>query len=295
MKNSKAFTLIELLVVISIIAMLLTILMPSLGKVKMQARRVICATNLHQWSIAFEGYSADNDTKNLITFGYTEAGEIYFPVPNEFWLDAENYTGVSFYEHPGQFCWELMAPYMPSGFNTYNLTTADVRSLNIQPDDPEAESMVLDGVWTCPSYKTDEMDIREDVIWRIHERGFMRLRYSYFGRVDEWFQYATHPEDFSGMTVGARDLIMADALYNWSGWLDYNHHESQTTAPIFEYCPPGTEPSIGGINKLYGDGSVSWKDRREYMKIDSNPNLLDITNQTGRRVMGEPSNASNFY
>jgi len=60
MKTKKAFTLIELLVVISIIALLLSILMPSLQKVKSLARRIVCASNLRQNGLAFALYANDN-------------------------------------------------------------------------------------------------------------------------------------------------------------------------------------------------------------------------------------------
>ncbi len=65
--REKGFTLIELLVVISIIALLLSILMPALTKVKNQARGVVCKSNLKQLSVALESYTACNDNKSLST------------------------------------------------------------------------------------------------------------------------------------------------------------------------------------------------------------------------------------
>jgi prepilin-type N-terminal cleavage/methylation domain-containing protein/prepilin-type processing-associated H-X9-DG protein len=57
----KAFTLIELLVVIAIIALLLSILVPALSRVKNQAKSVICKSNLRQWGMAFTLFTNDND------------------------------------------------------------------------------------------------------------------------------------------------------------------------------------------------------------------------------------------
>ena len=63
----KGFTLIELLVVISIIALLLSILTPSLGLAKEKARRVICQTNLKQISLVTMMYANDNRSKLPVT------------------------------------------------------------------------------------------------------------------------------------------------------------------------------------------------------------------------------------
>ena len=57
------FSLIELLVVISIIAAVLAILMPGLGKARIMARRTVCASNLKQIDIAMHSYLSTNDDK----------------------------------------------------------------------------------------------------------------------------------------------------------------------------------------------------------------------------------------
>jgi len=61
--RKKGFTLIELLVVIAIIALLLSILMPALTKVKEHAKTVICASNLRQWNIIVKFFADDHNDK----------------------------------------------------------------------------------------------------------------------------------------------------------------------------------------------------------------------------------------
>ncbi|MGN6368442.1 MAG: type II secretion system protein [Phycisphaerae bacterium] len=56
----RGFTLIELLVVVAIIAVLIAILLPSLGRAKANAVRVQCAANLNQWGKVITMYQQEN-------------------------------------------------------------------------------------------------------------------------------------------------------------------------------------------------------------------------------------------
>jgi prepilin-type N-terminal cleavage/methylation domain-containing protein len=59
MRSKKAFTLVELLVVISIIALLLSVLMPTLQKARQQAHKIRCGSNFHQVYLISQLYSND--------------------------------------------------------------------------------------------------------------------------------------------------------------------------------------------------------------------------------------------
>ncbi|MBE0536284.1 MAG: type II secretion system protein [Phycisphaerae bacterium] len=116
--NNKAFTLIELLVVIAIIALLLSVLLPALKKVKDAAKAIVCASHLKQIGVAVSTYAESND--QWIPRAEIAETQIDWSVP-------EPYTGN----------WQLLlSPYLSGGegFQGY----WDV------------------GVYNCPSYPDRE-------------------------------------------------------------------------------------------------------------------------------------------
>ncbi len=94
----KGFTLVELLVVIGIIAVLVSILLPSLGKARQAAQRVACASNLRQLSLAFNNY--------LVDFKQS-----YRP---PLWVMASGGQNNQLYRNQNWYGAGLLVPYMKS-------------------------------------------------------------------------------------------------------------------------------------------------------------------------------------
>jgi len=85
----RGFTLIELLVVISVIAILISLMLPAITMSTEMARRSVCLANLRQWSIAHITYAADNEgwypqgAGVLKVLSFLDAGAIFFSSKQE--------------------------------------------------------------------------------------------------------------------------------------------------------------------------------------------------------------------
>jgi len=88
--KKKGFTLIELLVVISIIALLLSILLPSLKAAKKKAQGIICVSNISGLLKAYYSYALDSHDE-LVSGNvprYATNGTDISEYRKDYWVDA---------------------------------------------------------------------------------------------------------------------------------------------------------------------------------------------------------------
>lgn len=103
-RTAAGFTLIELLIVIVIIALLVSLLLPAIGKARESGRQTVCMSNMKQLMVGFHAYA--NDYK-VIPGAYWQG-----PI-NLDWVGRNNvlYTGnPALYPHP--FHTSVMREYL---------------------------------------------------------------------------------------------------------------------------------------------------------------------------------------
>ena len=238
---SSGFTLIELLVVVAIIAVLLSILMPSLGAARRQAKRLLCATQLSQLGLAHQLYANDNNDK-LVPKGLTPAGGA------PWWNWTREDSGIS--EAPDFV--HYVANYKTIG-STFLFCPSDdhpypAEKFSVPDDDPHwgAETSYSLNGW----HKRAEPGSHKYVLWG--PAGHMLSRIKYPGET----------------------MLMAET-WRWSAIMDRvaletgtwdAHYEAHSTLPD-RY--PGNlewddnERHGGTLNFLFVDGHVLARTRQE--------------------------------
>jgi len=134
-KPAAGFTLVELLVVIGIIALLISILLPSLNRAREQAKRIQCASNLHQLAMAMIMYCNENRQYFPRSAPFTYSGQPEYAEDWIWWQQASQNTS----QGPNRNVLSSPLVKFMAGYNTSSVPT------------PPASSSLLQAVFRCPS------------------------------------------------------------------------------------------------------------------------------------------------
>jgi len=217
----SGFTLIELLVVISIIALLISLLLPALARAREQAKVTQCASNERQMGIAYAIYA--NDYEGYYPPSYVAGGGWnVISVPVRGYMIGAGVGRDAF--------------YCP----THEVNGEDAR--DALWDSPQ--NIFPYGEWVAISYNSwTNMSVYSPVLGRDH------------GTVEgTWADYSVNTLGIYTMwLIRDSDLKPSENRMAWDmvyPWLDIM--EPGRVLHLFQGKPQGA-------NVLYGDGHVKWR------------------------------------
>jgi len=168
------FTLIELLVVIAIIALLIGLLLPSLGAAKLSGKATVCLANTRAIGMASQYYAHDN--KTLVIRGDTPLWyDVYLPYMNERAGNLTSYKQVKAYRCPNfpnpaqtiQFVingWHFDGPFDTLGSPINTPTKMEVFE---RPSKTAYITENDDGAWRPIITDLSSGDLKRQDIWNV--------------------------------------------------------------------------------------------------------------------------------
>ena len=143
--SRTGFTLIELLVVVAIIALLISILLPSLSTAREQARTIKCSANLKQFGMANIMYADEADgyyvPQRLANYTNPWCGNLKYRTL----LGLSNEGGYSTADGNGGYFGSLGELACPSNPDKYNKLSWHVYGMNVTYAHPDNEYDVGNG------------------------------------------------------------------------------------------------------------------------------------------------------
>lgn len=234
-RHCSAYTLIEILVVMAIIAVLLAILMPTIGKVRSIAERVNCASRLRNWSMVPLAYAQDNRGQLLQTM-----------LQGEPWLGSRGarYEPAHIWQaaQPAPAQHEVSIPIVENYWPEIQQTGTKGAGIGI---------FEINSPWGCPAFmKKAGRKPWTDTYGGAYLSfpGYMLLT----GRSRSTHSGINGQALISDRRASGTELLMACTVFNWN--------ITPSSAEFYHRTPDG---ALAGTNRAYGDGRIEWRDMRE--------------------------------
>jgi prepilin-type N-terminal cleavage/methylation domain-containing protein len=235
--QKKGFTLIELLVVVSIIALLVSILLPALNRSRQQAKQVVCAARLQQVGVALTTYALQDQSDR-------------FPVSNGFKLQVIPYD-----------MYEVLKSITP---DTPEILVCPSNSLHARLETKDIEDPNVTKIYRWEPFPVGYEDS-------------MQIGYYYIGGRDlSTWDWRFIPPDANPWISPVKFSdpphlpVMADIIDQAIGrvfWLEVVHRPGGYIKKLYPTFPPEPEAvDTEGGNSLRLDGSVVWSHMNQMQK-----------------------------
>jgi prepilin-type N-terminal cleavage/methylation domain-containing protein/prepilin-type processing-associated H-X9-DG protein len=253
------FTLVELLVVIGIIALLISVLMPALGKARAAANRAVCLARMREMSNASQMYAAENKGFFPPIWNGSDWPSVHFDRPAIFPTtgDPKNTCYLSKYMGVGNTANRYICPALQGNANfsitgnqsyRYNVIIGGSRGPAIQQPNP-----LIPGHYFTRPYKTSEIRQASKMALFLDSDTIT----SGLGNA-MWFRLVS---PFTGNPVGKNYTYP-----NFTG--NFQTHNPRYGAGTYTTAVGLTYPIFEGqTNVAYCDGSV----RATPFRVDSSP------------------------
>jgi prepilin-type N-terminal cleavage/methylation domain-containing protein len=260
-RQKKAFTLIELLVVVAIIALLISILLPSLQRARELSKRTVCAANVRGIGQACKIYS-NEDPEDLLPLVPYNATKTSFSYINQIGVSRDTIT------------------------NTSSLSASTTRCLWMLVRGTTGGSVTVKQ-FRCPS-SDDTVDDTEDLNRYYDFKGYRQISYGY--QVPYGSQNQTRPSESidirMGLIADKGPFSIAGSTANPGGGIPdeaqaYNRPNGQQNVQyptdveknslekwvVFNSPNHGGQSNGEGQNVLFGDSHVDFQ-RKPIVGVD---------------------------